>query len=118
MRRPLAFVLPVLLVLALVSTADAHAKDAKHREHWVAAFAAPAQSQIPDVQPPPAAASVRSIAHLSIGGSAVRIRLSNAAPGGPDLNVHAISVAKQRVPGSPALVPGTRRTVRFNGRTD
>jgi lysophospholipase L1-like esterase len=62
-------------------------------------------------------ASIRSVVHLSIGGRAVRVRLSNRLGSRP-LLLDSVTVAL-RAPGasgnSPAAAPGSLRTVTFDG---
>ncbi|MCS0602098.1 GDSL-type esterase/lipase family protein [Streptomyces sp. LP11] len=58
-------------------------------------------------------AAVRNVVHLSVGGSAVRIRLGNRLGTAP-LNVGALTVALRRAAG-PDAVPGTVRTATFRG---
>ncbi len=58
--------------------------------------------------------TIRNIVYLSAGGSRVRVRVSNAFGAAP-LNVGAATVAVSA--GGAAIVPGTLRTLRFNGKT-
>ena len=85
------------------------------QRHWVAAFAAPAQAgALPPMGGPPSTATVRNIARLSVGGTAVRIRLSNPTDAGP-LVVSAATVGVQSGEGA-AVDPRTLRSVTFGGR--
>ncbi|GAA2196195.1 SGNH/GDSL hydrolase family protein [Streptomyces bangladeshensis] len=58
-------------------------------------------------------AAVRNVVHLSIGGTAVRVRLSNRLGTRP-LRLGAVTVALRRAAG-PDAVPGTLRTAAFHG---
>ncbi|KUN04746.1 SGNH hydrolase [Streptomyces yokosukanensis] len=58
-------------------------------------------------------AAVRNVVHLSVGGTAVRIRLSNRFGTAP-LRLGAVTVALRRAAG-PDAVPGTVRTATFQG---
>ncbi|TWV44536.1 SGNH/GDSL hydrolase family protein [Streptomyces misionensis] len=58
-------------------------------------------------------AAVRNVVHLSVGGTAVRVRLSNRFGGAP-LLLGAVTVALRRAAG-PDAVPGTLRTATFRG---
>ncbi|GGW63932.1 SGNH hydrolase [Streptomyces lucensis JCM 4490] len=56
-------------------------------------------------------AAVRNVVHLSVGGSAVRVRVGNRLGTAP-LYLGAVTVALRRASG-PGAVPGTLRTVTF-----
>lgn len=58
-------------------------------------------------------AAVRNVVHLSVGGTAVRVRLSNRLGTGP-LRLGAVTVALRRA-GGPDAVSGTLRTATFHG---
>ncbi|MEU1401033.1 SGNH/GDSL hydrolase family protein [Streptomyces sp. NPDC005728] len=58
-------------------------------------------------------AAVRNVVHLSVGGTAVRIRLSNRL-GTQPLLLGGVTVALRRAAG-PDAVPGTLRTATFDG---
>ncbi|MFC9926063.1 GDSL-type esterase/lipase family protein [Streptomyces sp. NPDC127190] len=58
-------------------------------------------------------AAVRDVVHLSVGGSAVRVRLSNRLGTAP-LHLGTVTVALRRGAGPDAL-PGTLRTATFRG---
>lgn len=61
--------------------------------------------------------TLRQILHLSVGGTRVRIRLSNRYGSGP-LHVISIHVAKATGSGSPKIVTETDARVRFAGKED
>ncbi|CAK7279987.1 GDSL-type esterase/lipase family protein [Streptomyces sp. RM1] len=58
-------------------------------------------------------AAVRNVVHLSVGGTAVRVRLSNRFGSAP-LRLGAVTVALRRAAG-PDAAPGTLRTATFRG---
>lgn len=61
-------------------------------------------------------ASIRNVVHVSVGGSAARIRISNRL-GTAALRLGAVTVALQEpgVPNSPNALPGSLRTATFGG---
>ncbi|MEU2062666.1 SGNH/GDSL hydrolase family protein [Streptomyces sp. NPDC013455] len=61
-------------------------------------------------------AAVRNVVHLSVGGLAVRVRLSNRLGTRP-LRLGAVTVALRRAAG-PDAVPGTLRTATFSGAAE
>lgn len=61
-------------------------------------------------------ATVRQIVHLSLGGSTLRLHLSNAFGTHP-LTVDSIHVARAKSPASSAIDPATDRAVTFAGKT-
>jgi lysophospholipase L1-like esterase len=84
---------------------------------WVASWGA--SQQIPEPQNALAAedltnATARQIFHLSIGGAALRVHLSNAF-GTEVLRVSSIHVARPVSPSSSAIDPASDRTVTFGG---
>ncbi|MFD1663445.1 SGNH/GDSL hydrolase family protein [Streptomyces caeni] len=63
-------------------------------------------------------ASIRNVVHTSVGGGAVRVRITNRLGTAP-LRLDAVTVALQRpdAPASPDAVPGSLRTATFAGAT-
>lgn len=59
-------------------------------------------------------AAIRSVVHTSVGGTAVRIRLSNRFGSAP-LTLGAVTVALRRAGGGPAAVAGSMRIATFGG---
>lgn len=59
-------------------------------------------------------ATARNLVRLSVGGSAVRLRIENVYGGAP-LVIGRASVARAVAPANAALVPGTSRAVTFDG---
>ncbi|WP_151481058.1 SGNH/GDSL hydrolase family protein [Streptomyces albicerus] len=62
-------------------------------------------------------ASIRNVVHTSVGGTAVRVRISNRL-GTLPLALGGATLARQEpnAPKSPAALPGTMRTLTFGGR--
>jgi lysophospholipase L1-like esterase len=126
--RPIGTAIAVLTLGAVgvvnvngVASGVAGASDSASAEHggparWVGAWA--------NAEEPPATAgmsatgftnqTLRMVAHVSAGGAAVRIRLSNLY-GTTPLDIGAVDVAARA--GGAATVPGTRRVVSFSGRS-
>jgi len=87
---------------------------------WVASWGA--SQQIPEPQNALPAddlrdATVRQIFHLSVGGAAVRVHLSNAF-GTEALHFTSVHVAHPVSASSPALSPGSDRALTFAGNPD
>jgi lysophospholipase L1-like esterase len=87
---------------------------------WVATWGT--SQQIPEPQNAlPAAdltdATLRQIVHLSVGGSALRLHLSNAF-GLQPLHITSVHVARPLSPSSPAIDPATDRPLLFSGNPD
>lgn len=62
--------------------------------------------------------SIRNVVHTSVGGTALRVRISNRLGTAP-LQLDSVTVALQRpgAPRSPDAVPGSMRTATFAGAT-
>ncbi len=117
-----------LAVLTLAMTA-APAMAAHHRHHVAKTPAAPAVTwvatwataeQIPEPNNALSAddltdATVRQIVHTSLGGTAYRVRLSNAF-GTTPLTFASIHVAQAVAPASSAIVAGSDRALTFGGQ--
>jgi lysophospholipase L1-like esterase len=87
---------------------------------WVASWAA--SQQIPEPQNALSAddlrdATVRQIFHLSVGGQALRVHLSNAF-GTDSLHFTSVHVARPLSPSSPEIDPASDRPLTFAGSTD
>lgn len=90
------------------------------KEVWVTTWGA--SQQIPEPQNALPSddlrdATVRQIFHISIGGSALRVHLSNAF-GTEALHFTAVHVARALSPSSSAIDPGTDRALKFAGNAD
>lgn len=84
---------------------------------WVASWGA--SQQIPEPQNALAVddltdATVRQIFHLSVGGPAVRVHISNAF-GTDTLRVTSVHIARPLSPSSPAIDPASDRLLTFDG---
>ena len=87
---------------------------------WVASWGA--SQQVPEPQNAMAAddlrdATVRQIFHLSVGGTALRVHLSNAF-GSEALHFTSVHVARAVSAGSAAIDPATDRALTFAGSSD
>jgi lysophospholipase L1-like esterase len=87
---------------------------------WVASWGASQQIPEPQNALPPddlRDATVRQIFHLSVGGPAIRVHVSNAF-GTEELHFTAVHVARPVSPSSPAIDPATDKPLTFAGKTD
>lgn len=87
---------------------------------WVGSWAASQQIPEPRNSLPAQAmqdATVRQIFHLSIGGSTLRVRLSNAF-GTEPLHFGTVHIARAVSPASSAIVPGSDTPLTFAGAPD
>jgi len=115
------------LLAAAAGAAGAAAVPGAAQAHGSPGHAAPAGAwtgswaAVPTTVPPGAPAvlerqTVRHVAHLSLGGDQLRIRLSNEFGTGP-LVIGEVRVARREGAGaSTTTVPGTDRRVTFSGR--
>ena len=104
----------LLGALALAQTAMAASP-----EHWVASWGA--AQQIPEqANLLPEAdmrdATLRQVVHLSVGGTKLRVRFSNAF-GTQALVIDAAHIARSADKATPKTMPGTDRALTFDGRT-
>ncbi|MFR9673825.1 SGNH/GDSL hydrolase family protein [Streptomyces sp. TR06-5] len=81
---------------------------------WTTTWAAAPASAEPGSRGTFTDTSVRNAVHTSVGGSRVRIHLSNLF-GDTPLTISHTTVALAAGPGSPATRPGTTRTLTFDG---
>jgi lysophospholipase L1-like esterase len=100
----------VAIGLVICCAAAATLTDLPHSVHWTDTWAAPADSVGPALN----AQTVRQVIRTSIGGSGVRIRLSNLFGSGA-VTLGPVSVATH-AEGS-AIQPGTAHRVTFEGQT-
>ena len=109
----------IFTVGALGGCATAPGTASNPGQHWVASWGT-AQMVPETANELPAAnwrdASIRKIVHLSLGGSQVRVRLSNAY-GTTPLLVDAASVARAVAPGRAAIDAATLQALTFDGRS-
>jgi lysophospholipase L1-like esterase len=99
-------VVAVLVLLLGSGTATATAREAPGT--WTGTWEAAASGTAPALP----GASFRIVVHLSVGGSATRVRLTNRLGTAP-LRLDAVTVALQRT--GPDAVPGSLRTATFKG---
>ncbi|HET8725652.1 MAG TPA: SGNH/GDSL hydrolase family protein [Anaeromyxobacteraceae bacterium] len=107
-RRTFLFLAPAALA-ALLALPFATLADAQHAP-WVATWGA--SPQVPGAPLAISGQTLRQVAHVSLGGDAIRIRISNAF-GATALPVSEVHVALSA--GGSATVPGTDRHVTFGG---
>jgi lysophospholipase L1-like esterase len=91
---------------------------AEARGDWVGTWAAAQQLTEPRNLPPAPGLTgntLRQVAQVSIGGSRLRVRLSNRFGNGP-LTVAAARIAASA--GASAIAPGTERALTFGGRAE
>lgn len=106
-----------LSALAIVSASRGQTQPA---DSWVGAWAS--AQQIPEPQNALSPdhlrdATLRQIVHLSAGGHALRVRLSNAFGTAP-LRLTSVHVAHPVSNASPAIDPATDKPLTFSGRPD
>ena len=105
--------LPILVALLLAMPAAAAAPD-----HWVASWGSAQQVPEPHNLLPAADmqdATLRQVVRLSVGGTRLRVRFSNAF-GTEALVIDAAHVARSADKASARIVPGSDRTLTFDGR--
>ena len=105
--------LPILVALLLAMPAAAATPD-----HWVASWGSAQQVPEPHNLLPAADmqdATLRQVVRLSVGGTRLRVRFSNAF-GTEALVIDAAHVARSADKASARIVPGSDRTLTFDGR--
>jgi lysophospholipase L1-like esterase len=117
MRVGQLFLAPFFLATALAPCAFA---SKPHPSPWVATWGA--SQQIPEPQNALPEddlrdATVRQIVHISLGGSALRVQVSNAF-GTEALQFTAVHIARALSPALPAIDPATDKALTFAGRAD
>lgn len=116
--RP-AHIASLLIGLLLFGVAGSGHRAAA-QQVWTGAWAA--SQQIPEPQNSlPAAdlhdATMRQIVHLSLGGTTLRVRLSNAF-GTEPLHFSSVHIARAVSPSSSAIAPGSDTALTFSGAPD
>ena len=117
--RPGRLAIAVLAAFGLGACAFSPSASDHGARHWVASWGA---SQMPYGQAEAMPAelwkdgTVRQVVRLSLGGSQVRVRISNAY-GSDMLVVNEASIARAVRPGSSEVVAGSLQPLRFNGST-
>ncbi|MBP2475592.1 lysophospholipase L1-like esterase [Crossiella equi] len=105
--------LAALVTLALLATGS---PASAAPTGWVGTWASSPSAAVPGSDRGYANHSMRNTVHTSIGGSQVRVRLSNAFSDKPVL-FGKVTVAVAAGPGTPRAVPGTMRVLTFGGET-
>ena len=105
--------------MLLGALALAQAAMAASPEHWVASWGA--AQQIPEQanllpQADMQDATLRQVVHLSVGGTKLRVRFSNAF-GSQALVIDAAHIARSADKASAKTMPGTDHALTFDGRT-
>ena len=120
-RSLLHFVALIATLAATAApTAFAAESSASPRDHWVASWGAaqmPAEGQNVLPSEPRRNATLRQIVRLSLGGSSMRVRVSNAF-GTQPLHVLAVHVARATASDSGRIEGGSDRALTFNEHAD
>ncbi len=108
-----SFTLVVLLLLIGVASGYGQSR-------WVGSWAASpflveGNSALPESEL--SDATLRQTVHLSLGGSRLRVHLSNRAGTAP-LHFASVHIARAEAPGSPKIVAGTDHALTFSGKPD
>jgi lysophospholipase L1-like esterase len=104
---------PGFVALLVAATFALGASATANAASWIAAWGG---SPTGSPTGGPTNATVRNLVRVSVGGTAIRIRVANALSTGTPLVIGKASVALAKAPGSAALVPGTSRAITFGGR--
>jgi lysophospholipase L1-like esterase len=106
--------------IVLLSAAATNLLPGEATTHWVASWAASQQLVEPNNSLVPedlSDATLRQIVHLSLGGSQVRLRLSNRF-GNTPLHLTAVHLARAVSPASEKIVAATDKALTFSGASD
>jgi lysophospholipase L1-like esterase len=109
-----------ILSLSVSVTAKKPPKTPARIPDWISSWGA--SQQIPEPQNAIPRddlrdATLRQIVHLSVGGAALRVHLSNAF-GTAALHLTSVHIARPLSPGSAAIDPASDRALTFNGKPD
>ena len=105
----------LILLTALSATLVSVGAQALASPNWVATWTAPIVAGTSGSGP--SNATVRNLVRAQLGGSELRIRISNAADNAVPLLVGSASVAVSSDGQTPALVPGTSKRITFGGQS-
>jgi len=108
------------LALAFAAALTADTGVAFAQPHWVGTWSTPQQVPEPNNALPAHSldnATLRQLVRISIGGSVIRIRVSNAFGTSP-LRIDSVHVARAITPGSSRIDPASDRTVIYSGQRD
>ena len=121
MKHVAEFLAPVgLLLIAGCTWAQVGAQPATKAQMWVASWGASQQIPEPQNALPPddlRDSTVRQIFHLSAGGPALRVHLSNVF-GTEALHFTSVHIARPLSPSSSAIDAATDRAITFAGNAD
>jgi lysophospholipase L1-like esterase len=121
MKQALKFLAVIVLAMGAVSIgAQATRPTATRPQAWVASWGASQQIPEPQNALPPEDlrdATVRQIFHLSVGGTALRVRVSNAF-GTEALHLTAVHIARPISPAAAEIDPASDKTLTFAGSGD
>ncbi|HEY6446826.1 MAG TPA: SGNH/GDSL hydrolase family protein [Acidobacteriaceae bacterium] len=109
-----------LLLAACLAAPSARTHQASAAPVWIGSWAASQQIPEPANSLPPddlRDATVRQVVRLSVGGSTLRVHLSNAF-GTEPLHFTSIHIAHPLASGSPAIDPASDRALTFAGAPD
>jgi lysophospholipase L1-like esterase len=107
-----------IFAVAFIAGCTALAPPAGGERHWVASWGTANFSPDPGNVLPEAKwhdATLRQLVHVSLGGSRVRIRLSNLYGSAP-LAIDSVTLARAAAPGGPDIDASTLRHLTFSGR--
>lgn len=110
----------VFAVLAACLCAVGHGQTNTAPQNWIASWGASQQIPEPQNSLAPADmrdATLRQIVHLSVGGSLLRVHISNAF-GTEPLHFTAVHIAKPLAPDSSSIDPATDHALTFAGASD
>lgn len=116
-------VIAAVLVIGLATVANVRAQSSSggvSDKVWTGSWAASQQLPEPDVAIPAdelRAATLRQIVHLSAGGTALRVRLSNAF-GAQALNLAGVHIARAASPSAARIDPVTDKPLTFSGSAE
>jgi hypothetical protein len=105
------------LALGLPSPAPAAGQDAQStapQDGWVGTWSASASGTVPNFPTGYADRTIRNVVHTSVGGSGVRVWLTNVL-GTVAVRMEAVTVAVADAPDAPDAVAGTMRALTFGG---
>jgi lysophospholipase L1-like esterase len=108
----------LLALLCLAASLPLAAQQTTWTASWATSMQAPEpQNNQPGIDPSRLTdTSIREIVHLSLGGTQLRIHLSNAF-GTQPLAVDSIFLARPIATNAPAIIPATQQPVLFAGQT-
>ena len=109
-----------LAIGLLLLSITAYGQKAAPAQVWVGSWASAQQIPEPGNSLPVEAlqdATLREIVHLSVGGTTLRVRMSNAFGTAP-LHFGSVHIARAVSPASSAIVPGSDAALTFSGQPD